>query len=103
MSLTPWEIPWLIGKVNNRCFTEASEVSARRSESYLRMNRLVREFATVRDPKSERKDRPAESRTNETKRPWDLWRAGLMDREGQNRTMSRPFYRQRNGGLRTWL
>ena len=51
MSLTPWEIPWLIGKVNNRCFTEASGVSARRSESYLRMNRLVREFATVRDPK----------------------------------------------------
>jgi hypothetical protein len=72
MGLTPWEIPWLIGRVNNRCFTEASEVSARRSESYLRMNRLVREFATVRDPKVKEEIDQLSRELAKLREPWGL-------------------------------
>src|SRR5262245_58601565 len=48
------------------------EVSARRSESYLRMSRLVREFATVRDPKVKEKIDQLSRELTKLRKPWGL-------------------------------
>ena len=44
-----------------------------------RMNRLVREFATVRDPKVKEEIDQLSREPTKLREPWGLWRAGLTD------------------------